>query len=160
MVTDAHRSLLTRLERITHTGAHVKQTKSHGVNLEANLMQAPWWMVKTRDAPAAARAVRRDERDLGSFARVADATWLLGRHACLAIHGRTVLSLRGAASVDRGFRVKGLTWRQVKLSPTSNHAAAVLLYRRYSAARVLVICSARTESASSLSAGIFAKFVG
>lgn len=41
VVTDAHRSLLTRLERITHTGAHVKQTKSHGVNLEANLKQAP-----------------------------------------------------------------------------------------------------------------------
>ncbi len=41
VVTDAHRSLLTRLESLTHTGAHVKQTKSHGVNLEANLKQAP-----------------------------------------------------------------------------------------------------------------------
>jgi hypothetical protein len=37
-------------------------------------------------------------------------TWLLARPARLTIGGRSVLSLAGAASVDRYSRIEGLTW--------------------------------------------------
>ncbi len=46
----------------------------------------------------------------GSSIRVSGMTWLLSRPARLTIGGRKVLSLGGAASVDRYSRIEGLTW--------------------------------------------------
>ncbi|GAA1230252.1 hypothetical protein JOF42_000373 [Microbacterium phyllosphaerae] len=46
----------------------------------------------------------------GAAVRVSDLTWLLPRPARLTIGGRRVLSLGGAASVDRQSRIEGLTW--------------------------------------------------
>lgn len=50
------------------------------------------------------------ERHPGSSVRVSGMTWLLARPARLTIGGRNVLSLGGAASVDRYSRIEGLTW--------------------------------------------------
>ncbi|MCK8468265.1 metallophosphoesterase [Microbacterium sp. KSW4-16] len=46
----------------------------------------------------------------GHAVRVSKLTWLLPRPARLTIGGRRVLSLGGAASVDRQSRTEGLTW--------------------------------------------------
>ncbi|WP_217583685.1 metallophosphoesterase [Microbacterium sp. GbtcB4] len=46
----------------------------------------------------------------GSAVRVSEVTWLLPRPARLTIGGRTVLSLGGAASVDRLWRIDGADW--------------------------------------------------
>lgn len=46
----------------------------------------------------------------GAAVRVSDITWLLARPARLSIGGRRVLSLGGAASVDRAWRVEGVSW--------------------------------------------------
>lgn len=46
----------------------------------------------------------------GASVRVSGMTWLLARPARLTIGGRSVLSLAGAASVDRHSRIEGLTW--------------------------------------------------
>ncbi|MFD6817728.1 metallophosphoesterase [Microbacterium sp. NPDC060132] len=46
----------------------------------------------------------------GRAVRVSQLTWLLPRPARLTIGGRRVLSLGGAASVDRDSRIEGLTW--------------------------------------------------
>ncbi len=46
----------------------------------------------------------------GAAVRISKLTWLLPRPARLSIGGRRVLSLGGAASVDRQSRIEGLTW--------------------------------------------------
>ncbi|MBT2496213.1 metallophosphoesterase [Microbacterium sp. ISL-59] len=46
----------------------------------------------------------------GASVRVSGMTWLLARPARLTIGGRKVLSLGGAASIDRHSRIEGLTW--------------------------------------------------
>lgn len=46
----------------------------------------------------------------GAAVRVSKLTWFLPRPARLTIGGRQVLSLGGAASVDRQARIEGLTW--------------------------------------------------
>lgn len=46
----------------------------------------------------------------GHAIRVSDATWLLPRPARLHIGGREILSLGGAASVDRMWRTEGRDW--------------------------------------------------
>lgn len=46
----------------------------------------------------------------GDAIRVSTLTWLLPRPARLTIGGRRVVSLGGAASVDRQSRIEGLTW--------------------------------------------------
>lgn len=46
----------------------------------------------------------------GAAVRVSKLTWYLPRPARLTIGGRRVLSLGGAASVDRQSRIRGLTW--------------------------------------------------
>lgn len=46
----------------------------------------------------------------GEAVRVSEVTWLLPRPARLRIGGRDILSLGGAASVDREWRVPGVSW--------------------------------------------------
>lgn len=46
----------------------------------------------------------------GAAVRISDIVWLLPRPARLSIGGRRVLSLGGAASVDRQSRIEGRTW--------------------------------------------------
>ena len=46
----------------------------------------------------------------GQAIRVSEVTWLLPRPARLRIGGRKILSLGGAASVDREWRVPGVSW--------------------------------------------------
>jgi len=46
----------------------------------------------------------------GQAVRVSEVTWLLPRPARLQIAGREILSLGGAASVDREWRVPGVSW--------------------------------------------------
>lgn len=46
----------------------------------------------------------------GAAVRVSKLTWFLPRPARLSIGGRRVLSIGGAASVDRQSRIEGLTW--------------------------------------------------
>lgn len=46
----------------------------------------------------------------GEAVRVSDVTWLLPRPARLHIGGREILSLGGAASVDREWRTEGIDW--------------------------------------------------
>lgn len=46
----------------------------------------------------------------GDAVRISKLVWLLPRPARLTIGGRSVLSLGGAASVDRQSRIEGLTW--------------------------------------------------
>lgn len=50
------------------------------------------------------------EKHPGAAVRVSKLTWLLPRPARLTIGRRRVLSLGGAASVDRQSRIEGLTW--------------------------------------------------
>lgn len=60
-----------------------------------------------------------------SAARVSEITWLLPRPARLTIGGREVLSLGGAASVDRQSRIEGLTWWPDE-AITDGHIAAAI----------------------------------
>lgn len=46
----------------------------------------------------------------GEAVRASEITWILPRPARLTIGGRSVLTLGGAASVDRESRIEGLTW--------------------------------------------------
>lgn len=46
----------------------------------------------------------------GEAIRISEVTWLLPRPARLRIGGRTILSLGGAASVDRQWRTEGVDW--------------------------------------------------
>lgn len=57
--------------------------------------------------------------------RVSEVTWLLPRPARLTIGGRQVLSLGGAASVDRESRIEGLTW-WTQEAITAFHVAAAI----------------------------------
>lgn len=56
----------------------------------------------------------------GGAVRVSDVTWILPRPARLTIGGRSVLSLGGAASVDRESRAEGLTWRATPTASTTS----------------------------------------
>lgn len=57
--------------------------------------------------------------------RVSKITWLLPRPGRLTIGGRRVLSLGGAASVDRQSRIEGLTWWPDE-AITDDHVAAAI----------------------------------
>lgn len=59
----------------------------------------------------------------GQVVRVSNLTWFLPRPARLSIGGRRVLSLGGAASVDRQSRIEGLTWWPDE-AITDEHVAA------------------------------------
>jgi len=61
----------------------------------------------------------------GAAVRVSDITWLLPRPARLTIGGRRVLSLGGAASVDRQSRIEGLTWWPDEAITDEQVAAAI-----------------------------------
>lgn len=61
----------------------------------------------------------------GAAVRVSDITWLLPRPARLNIGGRSVLSLGGAASVDRAWREKGVSWRKDE-EITPEHVSAAI----------------------------------
>ncbi|MCM3778800.1 antitoxin VbhA family protein [Microbacterium hydrocarbonoxydans] len=61
----------------------------------------------------------------GAAIRVSDIVWLLARPARLTIGGRSVLSLGGAASVDRESRIEGLTWWPDE-AITDKHVAAAI----------------------------------
>lgn len=61
---------------------------------------------------------------VGAAVRVSDVTWLLPRPSRLSIGGRTVLSLGGAASVDRLWRLNGAWWQDESL--TDEHVAAAI----------------------------------
>lgn len=61
----------------------------------------------------------------GAAVRVSKLTWFLPRPARLTIGGRQVLSLGGAASVDRQSRIEGLTWWSDE-AITDEHVAAAI----------------------------------
>lgn len=61
----------------------------------------------------------------GQAVRVSDIIWLLPRPARLSIGGRRILSLGGAASVDRLSRIEGLTWWPDE-AITDEHVAAAI----------------------------------
>lgn len=61
----------------------------------------------------------------GAAVRVSKLTWYLPRPARLTIGGRRVLSLGGAASVDRQSRIEGLTWWPDE-AITDEHVAAAI----------------------------------
>ncbi|WP_314651212.1 metallophosphoesterase [uncultured Microbacterium sp.] len=61
----------------------------------------------------------------GAAVRVSKLTWFLPRPARLVIGGRGVLSLGGAASVDRQSRIEGLTWWADEVI-TDEHVAAAI----------------------------------
>ena len=61
----------------------------------------------------------------GAAVRVSDITWILPRPARLTIGDRTVLSLGGAASVDRRWRTEGLDWWPDEAITDEHVAAAV-----------------------------------
>lgn len=61
----------------------------------------------------------------GEAVRISKFIWILPRPARLTIGGRGVLSLGGAASVDRESRVEGLTWWPDE-AITDAHAAAAI----------------------------------
>ncbi|MGS0561370.1 metallophosphoesterase family protein [Microbacterium aurugineum] len=65
-----------------------------------------------------------DER-AGAAVRVSAVTWLLPRPARLSIGGRRVLSLGGAASVDRLWRVGGAGWWADEVITDEQVAAAI-----------------------------------
>lgn len=65
------------------------------------------------------------EKHPGAAVRVSKLTWLLPRPARLTIGGRRVLSLGGAASVDRESRIEGLTWWPDEAITDEHVAAAV-----------------------------------
>ncbi|WP_251443306.1 metallophosphoesterase [Microbacterium sp. USTB-Y] len=64
-------------------------------------------------------------RHPGAAVRVSKMTWLLPRPARLTIGGRRVLSVGGAASVDRESRIEGLTWWPDE-AITDEHVAAAI----------------------------------
>ncbi len=57
--------------------------------------------------------------------RVSEVTWLLPRPARLTIGGRSVLSLGGAASVDRLWRIDGAGWWQQEAITDAQVASAI-----------------------------------
>lgn len=57
--------------------------------------------------------------------RVSEITWILPRPARLTIGGRSVLSLGGAASVDKAWRQKGVSWWPDE-EITREHVAAAI----------------------------------
>lgn len=61
----------------------------------------------------------------GAAVRVSKLTWLLPRPARLTIGGRCLLSLGGAASVDRASRTEGLTWWPDEAITDAHVAAAI-----------------------------------
>lgn len=61
----------------------------------------------------------------GAAVRVSDVTWILPRPARLTIGGRTVLSLGGAVSVDRLWRVEGRSWWRDE-AITDEHVTAAI----------------------------------
>lgn len=61
----------------------------------------------------------------GAAVRVSKITWILPRPARLTIGGRTVLSLGGAASVDRPWRTEGRDWWPEEAITDEQVAAAV-----------------------------------
>ncbi|KQR49808.1 hypothetical protein ASF87_10315 [Microbacterium sp. Leaf161] len=61
----------------------------------------------------------------GDAVRVSDLTWILPRPGRLTIGGRRVLSLGGAASVDRQSRIEGLTWWPDEAVSDQNVAEAI-----------------------------------
>lgn len=61
----------------------------------------------------------------GHAVRVSKLTWFLPRPGRLTIGGRRVLSLGGAASVDRQSRIEGLTWWPEE-AVTDDHVAAAI----------------------------------
>lgn len=61
----------------------------------------------------------------GCAVRVSKLTWFLPRPARLTIGGRRVLSLGGAASVDRQSRLEGLTWFPDE-AVTDEHVSAAI----------------------------------
>ncbi|WP_372983351.1 metallophosphoesterase [Microbacterium sp.] len=61
----------------------------------------------------------------GEAVRASDLTWILPRPARLSIGGRSVLSLGGAASVDRESRIEGLTWWPDEAITDAHVAAAI-----------------------------------
>ncbi|QDE34844.1 metallophosphatase family protein [Microbacterium foliorum] len=61
----------------------------------------------------------------GQAVRVSRLTWFLPRPARLTIGGRRVLSLGGAASVDRQSRIEGLTWFPDEAVSDESIAAAI-----------------------------------
>lgn len=65
------------------------------------------------------------DKNPGAAVRVSDIVWLLPRPARLSIGGRRVLSLGGAASVDRKSRIEGLTWWPDE-AITDEHVAAAI----------------------------------
>ncbi|WP_341935399.1 metallophosphoesterase [Microbacterium sp. LWO14-1.2] len=65
-----------------------------------------------------------DERP-GEAVRVSRITWLLPRPARLVVAGRSVLSLGGAASVDRLWRINGAGWWPDE-AITDNHVEAAI----------------------------------
>jgi hypothetical protein len=65
------------------------------------------------------------EEHPGETVRVSELIWLLPRPARLSIGGRAVLSLGGAASVDRESRIEGLTWWPDEAITDQNVAAAI-----------------------------------
>lgn len=60
-----------------------------------------------------------------SAVRVSNVTWLLSRPARLTIAGRRVVSLGGAASVDRLWRINGAGWWPDETT-TENHVAVAI----------------------------------
>lgn len=66
-----------------------------------------------------------DERPGATAIRISETTWLFSRPAWLNIGGRAVLSLGGAASVDRLWRVKGAGWWPDEAITDAHVAAAV-----------------------------------
>lgn len=61
----------------------------------------------------------------GAAVRVSEITWVLPRPARLTIGGRTVLSLGGAASLDRSWRTEGSDWWPDE-AITEEHVAAAI----------------------------------
>lgn len=61
----------------------------------------------------------------GEAVRVSELTWLLPRPARLTIGGRSVLSLGGAASVDKAWRQEGVSWWKDE-EITREHVAAAI----------------------------------
>lgn len=61
----------------------------------------------------------------GCAVRVSEITWILPRPARLTIGGRSVLSLGGAASLDRESREEGVTWWPNE-AITDEHVAAAI----------------------------------
>lgn len=61
----------------------------------------------------------------GASVRVSSGTWILARPARLTIGGRAVLSLGGAASVDRHWRIEGQGWWPDE-SVTGEHVATAI----------------------------------